>query len=106
MSGGFHSKYMAPAAAELQSVLDAMPMQPPERVVYSNVTAEPHAADVGAVKQKMFEQLTAGVKWEDTMNHVLGGLAPDTFYEPAPGAQLKSMMKRISMDNWKNVKGV
>ena len=32
--------------------------------------------------------------------------AVEAFYEPAPGAQLKSMMKRIDADAWKTVRGV
>ena len=40
------------------------------------------------------------------MNHVISTIDPDSYIEPAPGAQLKSMMKRINMDKWKNVKGV
>ena len=40
------------------------------------------------------------------MNHVIGSVEPEKYYEPAPGAQLKSMMKRINMELWKKVQGV
>jgi hypothetical protein len=54
----------------------------------------------------LLEQLTASVRWEDTMTHAIAELAPARWVEPAPGAQLKSMMKRIAMPEWSKVKSV
>ena len=106
VSGGFHSPFMAPAAGELRAALDAARVQPPDRAVYSNVTAKPHDADADAVRDALVAQLTAGVRWEDTVRDALATRAVEAFYEPAPGAQLKSMMKRIDADAWKTVRGV
>ena len=105
---------MAPARDALRAALDATPMRAPMsggssgRLVYSNVTARPHAAADGAagVRARLLEQLTASVRWEDTMTHAIAELAPARWVEPAPGAQLKSMMKRIAMPEWSKVKSV
>ena len=71
--------------------------------VLPNVTAKPHDADADAVRDALVAQLTAGVRWEDTVRDALAARAVEAFYEPAPGAQLKSMMKRIDADAWKTV---
>jgi len=107
VSGAFHSKYMAPAAATLLTALQNATFAKPSRLVYSNVTAKPHDADPAAIKQKMFEQLTAGVLWEDTIRD-MANRCPNTtnFYEPAPGKQLSSMMRRINPDNVSKMKNV
>jgi len=102
VSGAFHSVYMQPAADELSAALADATFHAPTRTVYSNVTARPHATDVAAIKAKMVEQLTAGVLWEDTMRHVeatAGWATVDKVFEPAPGRQLSSMMKRIFPEN-------
>ena len=70
------------------------------------MTAKPHDADADAVRDALVAQLTAGVRWEDTVRDALATRAVEAFYEPAPGAQLKSMMKRIDADAWKTVRGV
>lgn len=107
VSGAFHSKYMAPAAETLRKALDDAVFAPPSRVVYSNVTAKPHDADVSSIKQKMFEQLTAGVLWEDTIRDMAERFSnTSNFYEPAPGKQLTSMMRRIQPENVPKMKNV
>jgi [acyl-carrier-protein] S-malonyltransferase len=92
VSGAFHSPFMATAAEKLGEALAAATFRKPARVVYSNVDGLPHADDADAIKRRMKAQLTAGVMWQDTIDHI-GDL--DAFYEPAPGKQLASMMRRI-----------
>jgi len=92
VSGAFHSPFMATAAEKLGEALAAATFRKPARVVYSNVDGRPHADDADAIKRRMKAQLTAGVMWQDTIDHI-GDL--DAFYEPAPGKQLASMMRRI-----------
>ncbi|KAH8074977.1 [acyl-carrier-protein] S-malonyltransferase [Aureococcus anophagefferens] len=90
VSGAFHSPFMATAAEKLGEALAAATFRKP--AVYSNVDGRPHADDADAIKRRMKAQLTAGVMWQDTIDHI-GDL--DAFYEPAPGKQLASMMRRI-----------
>jgi len=99
VSGAFHSKYMQPAATKLQAALaNAQFRIPDNRLVYSNVTAKPHPSDVDAIKAYLVQQLTAGVLWEDTIRDMDAQFGNDNinkFFEPQPGRQLTSMMKRI-----------
>ena len=39
------------------------------------------------------------------MQDVMGSVKPEECIEPAPGNQLKAMMRRIDQDMWKKVKG-
>ena len=55
----------------------------------------------------MCEQLMAGVLWEDTINDMAKRFPDvDNFYEPAPGRQLTSMMRRIEPKNQPKMKNV
>ena len=107
VSGAFHSPYMATAADKLKEALASARLAVPARVCYSNVTAKPHDMDVDSIKQKMCEQLMAGVLWEDTIAD-MAKRYPDTasFYEPAPGRQLTSMMRRIEPKNQPKMKNI
>ena len=107
VSGAFHSPYMASAADKLETALASATFGAPSRVCYSNVDGRPHAADAESIKRKMKEQLMAGVLWEDTIRHMAKEY-PDTenFYEPAPGRQLTSMMRRIEPANQPKMKNV
>ncbi|KAH8054114.1 [acyl-carrier-protein] S-malonyltransferase [Aureococcus anophagefferens] len=61
--------------------------------------------DVESIKAKMCEQLMAGVLWEDTINDMAKRFPDvDNFYEPAPGRQLTSMMRRIEPKNQPKMK--
>ncbi|KAH8063189.1 [acyl-carrier-protein] S-malonyltransferase [Aureococcus anophagefferens] len=108
VSGAFHSPYMSTAADKLKEALSTARLAAPAaRVVYSNVTAKPHDKDVESIKAKMCEQLMAGVLWEDTINDMAKRFPDvDNFYEPAPGRQLTSMMRRIEPKNQPKMKNV
>mmetsp|Transcript_23494 Transcript_23494/g.70418 ORF Transcript_23494/g.70418 Transcript_23494/m.70418 type:complete len:389 (-) Transcript_23494:17-1183(-) len=107
VSGAFHSPYMSTAADALKAALADARFASPARTVYSNVNGKPHAKDPEAIKQKMCEQLMAGVLWEDTIRD-MAKKYPDVnnFYEPAPGRQLTSMMRRIEPKNQPKMKNV
>ena len=105
VSGAFHSPFMATAAAKLEEALASADFRPPTRVVYSNVDGRPHGDDVDSIKRKMKDQLTAGVMWQDTIDH-MRALDAKAFYEPAPGRQLASMMRRIDPANAAKMKSV
>ena len=105
VSGAFHSPYMASAADKLETALASATFGAPNRVCYSNVDGRPHAADAESIKCKMKEQLMAGVLWEDTMNHMKGdGVV--RYFEPAPGRQLSSMLRRIDGAEYAKMKNV
>jgi [acyl-carrier-protein] S-malonyltransferase len=105
VSGAFHSPFMASAADALREALDGVSLKAPSRTVYSNVTARPHASDPVEIKDALCQQLTAGVLWEDTIVDMIKADI-DQLYEPAPGKQLTSMMRRISQAHHPKMKNV
>ena len=105
VSGAFHSPFMASAADALREALDGVSLKAPSRTVYSNVTARPHASDPLQIKDALCKQLTAGVLWEDTIKDMIKADI-DALYEPAPGKQLTSMMRRISAAHHPKMKNV
>ena len=68
-------------------------MQPAAVPVISNVTAFPHGTAV-EIQQRLVEQVTSSVRWEDSMRYLLGqGFT--RFIELGPGKALGGFMKRI-----------
>jgi [acyl-carrier-protein] S-malonyltransferase len=64
--------------------------------VYSNVTALPHE-DVETIKRLLVEQIVQPVRWEQTMQTLLGeGGTEARFVELAPGRTLAGLAKRIN----------
>jgi [acyl-carrier-protein] S-malonyltransferase len=84
---------MAPAQARLESALKAASISAPKVPVISNVTAQPHGAP-DEIRQRLVEQVTASVRWEDSIRYLLGqGFT--RFIELGPGSALSGFMKRI-----------
>jgi len=93
VAGAYHSPLMESAQAGLRSELDAIGIQPPTVTVVSNVTAQPHA-DPAAIRSRLVEQVTASVRWEESMRYLLAqGFT--RFIELGPGTALSGFMKRI-----------
>jgi [acyl-carrier-protein] S-malonyltransferase len=84
---------MAPAQPRLAAELAAAAIQPPAVPVVSNVTAQPHG-DTASVRQRLVEQVTAPVRWEQSMRHLLAQ-GVNRFIELGPGTALTGFMKRI-----------
>jgi [acyl-carrier-protein] S-malonyltransferase len=64
------------------------------KTVYSNVTARPHE-DVESIKRLLVEQIVSPVKWEQTMQAIVG--APDArFVELSPGKTLAGLARRVN----------
>ena len=105
VSGAFHSPFMASAADALREALDGVTLSAPSRTVYSNVTARPHSSDPVEIKAALCKQLTAGVLWEDTIKDMIKNDV-DQLYEPAPGKQLTSMMRRIDASRHPKMKSI
>jgi [acyl-carrier-protein] S-malonyltransferase len=59
----------------------------------SNVTAQPHD-DAESIRARLVEQVTASVRWEESMRFLLSqGFT--RFIELGPGTALSGFMKRI-----------
>lgn len=93
VAGAFHSPLMASAQPKLRAAIEAVTLQPPTVPVISNVTAQPHGG-VGEIRALLVQQLTAPVRWEQSMRYLLSqGFT--RFIELGPGTVLTGFMKRI-----------
>ena len=94
VSGAFHSPLMEPAVPGLAEALAAVQFDDPGIPVIANASAEPVRTALEAVRQ-LEAQLTAPVRWVDSMR-VADGLAEEvTFVEVGPGRVLSGLLKRI-----------
>lgn len=94
VAGAFHSALMAPAAARMGEALGKVTFCSPIVPVLSNVTGQPHGADVNQIKKLLVDQITHPVRWEQDVRWLIGNIQ-GRYVEPAPGKTLGGMMRRI-----------
>lgn len=94
VGGAFHSPLMEPAKAELAAAIESTNFATPVCPVYQNVNALP-ATDVVTIKQNLIAQLTAPVRWTQSVQNMVkdGG---KTFIECGPGKVLQGLVKKIA----------
>ena len=93
VAGAYHSRLMASAQPKLRAVLSEVPLHLPAVPIISNVTAQPHAT-AGEIANRLVEQVTASVRWEESIRYLIGqGFT--RFIEIGPGSALSGFMKRI-----------
>jgi len=93
VAGAYHSPLMASAQLKLQAELGKMTLVPPAVPVIANVTAQSHATPQ-QIAARLVEQVTASVRWEESMRYLLAqGFT--RFIELGPGTALSGFMKRI-----------
>lgn len=92
VGGAFHSPLMASARDGLQSYLADMVILPSRQKVVANVTAQP-AATGDEIKKLLVEQVTAPVRWAQTMSY-LKSEGVTKVIEVGPGKVLTGMAKR------------
>jgi [acyl-carrier-protein] S-malonyltransferase len=93
VAGAFHSPLMESAADRLASDLESITFKPLGVPVWSNVTAEPHEG-VDDIKRLLVAQVTAPVRWSQTMQKLAAGADGPQFVELAPGRVLTGLMRR------------
>jgi len=96
VSAPFHCALMQPAADGLAKVLESVTVRSPKARVITNVTADTNV-DPQRVKELLVQQVTAPVRWEESMRklHDLGCTAT---VEVGPGKVLAGLLKRIVAD--------
>jgi [acyl-carrier-protein] S-malonyltransferase len=93
VAGAYHSGLMASAKPKLDAALKGVSLKASSVPVISNVTAQPHGGPA-EIHQRLVEQVTSPVRWEDSMRHLLAqGFT--RFIELGPGKALSGFMKRI-----------
>src|SRR5690606_34124858 len=70
VGGAFHTPFMAPAAERLSAALEQVAFADAEVPVVANVDAEPHRDGAGAAG-RLREQLTAPVRWQQSVERML-----------------------------------
>ncbi|MBP7369445.1 MAG: ACP S-malonyltransferase [Paludibacteraceae bacterium] len=94
VGGAFHSPLMEPARLELSEAISQTTFSIPICPVYQNVNAYPQTDPVN-IKQNLIAQLTAPVRWTQTIKNMITDGA-DEFIELGPGDVLKGLIKKIN----------
>ncbi|MCH7400698.1 ACP S-malonyltransferase [Belliella kenyensis] len=93
VGGAFHSPLMEPAREKLQSAIENTTFNQPTCPVYQNVSTT-GISDVDEIKQNLIAQLTAPVKWTQSVQQMVEDGATE-FIECGPGKVLQGLVKKI-----------
>ena len=93
VGGAFHSPLMEPARERLASALEAAALDTPRCPIVQNVTATPET-DPEVIRQNLIAQLTAPVKWTQTMQWLLAN-GVNQVTEVGPGKVLQGLFKKV-----------
>lgn len=96
VGGAFHSPLMNPAKEELEKAINETEFSAPICPVYQNVTTVAES-DPEAIKKNLIAQLTAPVKWTQSVEHMIADGATE-FVELGPGAVLQGLVKKINKE--------
>lgn len=96
VGGAFHSPLMEPARKELEAAIMNSPFSTPICPVYQNYTALP-TSDPNTIRINLVAQLTAPVKWTQTVQHMLRDGAT-SFTEVGPGTVLQGLIKKVDRE--------
>ncbi|MCB9360429.1 MAG: ACP S-malonyltransferase [Flavobacteriales bacterium] len=93
VGGAFHSPLMEPAREELKEAILNTTFSNPTCPIYQNVTASA-ITDATQIQENLIAQLTAPVKWTQTMQNMLAdGVTSVT--EVGPGKVLQGLFKKV-----------
>jgi len=93
VGGAFHSTLMEPAREELAAAIEATTFNQPTCPVYQNVTASA-VNDPIEIQKNLIAQLTAPVKWTQTMNQMIADGCSEVV-EVGPGKVLQGLFKKV-----------
>lgn len=93
VGGAYHSPLMEPAAVELAAAIEKATFNVPVCPIYQNVDAKPYT-DPEMIKKNLLAQLTAPVRWTQTVINMIGD-GMDDFQECGPGQVLTGLIGRI-----------
>ena len=96
VSGAFHSVLMKPAEEELAAAIEQTAFHKPLCPVYQNVTTTA-VIDENAIKTNLIKQLTAPVKWTQSVQQMIADGATE-FIEVGPGKVLQGLVKKINKE--------
>ncbi|HMO40327.1 MAG TPA: ACP S-malonyltransferase [Saprospiraceae bacterium] len=94
VGGAFHSPLMQPAQDELAAAIDQTPINAPLCPIYQNVNAAPER-DPAVIKQNLIMQLTAPVRWTQTVQNMLRDGISEFIEVGGTGKVLQSFVKKV-----------
>ena len=93
VGGAFHSPLMEPAREELAAAIENTQFSNPACPIYQNVSTTA-VIDPSEIKKNLVSQLTAPVKWTQSMQQMILDGATN-FIEVGPGNVLQGLMRKI-----------
>ena len=93
VGGAFHSPLMEPAREQLAAAIDGTEFNTPVCPVYQNVVASA-VSDPSEIKKNLMAQLTAPVRWTQTMQTMIAEGATEVI-EVGPGKVLQGLFKKV-----------
>lgn len=97
VGGAFHSPLMEPAREKLQAAIENTTFNEPSCPVYQNVSTM-GVSDVAEIKKNLIAQLTAPVKWTQSVQQMVADGATE-FVECGPGKVLQGLVKKIHKES-------
>lgn len=94
VGGAFHSPLMQPAKEELQAAIEQTSFSRPACPVYQNVNAMPEL-NPDRIKENLIEQLTAPVRWTQTMANMIGDGVTEFIEVGGNGTTLQGLVKKL-----------
>lgn len=94
VGGAFHSPLMQPAQEELAAAIHATTFAAPLCPIYQNVNAQAET-DPEQIKAKLIEQLTAPVRWTQTMQNMIQAGVTEFVEVGGTGKVLQGLVKKI-----------
>mgnify|MGYP005857085429 CR=1 FL=1 len=96
VGGAFHSPLMEPARVDLEKAILNAKFATPNCPIYQNVDAKP-SADIEQIKKNLALQLTAPVRWTQTIQNMIADGALQ-FFECGPGNVLQGLIRKINKE--------
>ena len=94
VGGAFHSPLMQPAQDELRAAIENTEFAAPRCPIYQNVDAQP-TTDIATIRRKLTEQLTAPVRWQQTIENMLAADIRQFVEVGGKGSILLGMVRKI-----------
>ena len=94
VGGAFHSPLMNPAKEELAQAIETTDFNTPTCPIFQNVSTKSET-NVERIKENLIAQLTAPVKWTQSVENMIASGATK-FTEVGPGKALQGMLIKIN----------
>lgn len=94
VGGAFHSPLMKPAEEQLKSAIEATTFNTPSCPIYQNVDAVAET-DPERIKEKLIQQLTAPVRWTQTMQNMIDGGVSEFIEVGGTGKVIQGFVKKV-----------